>query len=1017
MPSILTSLRWLYLLVTISAVTAWAQGSTVRMLDYHQDVWTTKQGAPSGISNIAQTRDGWIWLATDSGLYRFDGVRFESFKPLPGEALLGRRIGTLFAAPDGDLWISYVSGGLSRLHNGRLEHHPRQPSSIGLVYEIAVDIDGTPWVAGAEGLFRLLGKTWEKLGPHQGIPSGYTENIFVDQRGTLWAANGQNTYRYDREAGRFREHPSSLKNSGLIDGPDGSVWIGDPGRAQRVSAPTAPSASVRSEWINASTGHYSLFDREGNYWAVDCGGMPCRIPAKYVKDRVNLQPDRRNSSQIGQHTQAAEAKSLVTLEDAEGNIWLVAWDRLERFRKKKLNTYPAPGLAGRTELAADGDGHLWAYNNLKQERFWQLTDAAGPLAYPGDPLGMSIASSRDGHLLVATTKSLSRRSDGKVEVIPLPDAVTVHPYSRPEYQGVTTIVDDGRSIWVRTLPPALYRYTDGVWESAEQLGLPPSPVSLAADADGSVWLGYRDNLLIRYTHGKQRRYTKQDGLDNGLTLYLLAAKDLLVSSDKGTSVLKGDRFFPIKADDPEVLMHVSGAVTTPDGDYWLNGTKGLVHVKAEDWQKAINGTDQALRYELFDALDGYPGRAQNLTLTNSALLNKDGKLWVVGNTGVAWLQPGQLPRNPRPPPVHLLGIEADHHYYPKRDAIELPAGSNNLQIAYTALSYSMPERVRFKYRLEGVDKEWQDAGTRRTAYYTNLGPGQYRFRVVASNEDGVWNNVGDTQAFSIAPTFWQSRLFLVLCLALLVMLAAALYQWRVRQLLLQAKIRLAERERIARALHDTLLQGMQAMVLRFQLLTDRLPLDQQGRDRAEAIMAQAEGMLVEGRNQVMALRSAHNLESGLAAALAEVGYRLASDVPDTFSLQIKGKPRNLTTEVAEEAYNIAREALSNAFRHAQASQIKLTVAFAPERLAIHIQDNGTGIPVSIREGKQPSGRWGISGMRERAGQINAQLQIKQDTTGGTEVLLSVPGKIAYAKPESAEDSLSRLLKWCRRREK
>ncbi|GAB3253463.1 sensor histidine kinase [Chitinimonas naiadis] len=1001
----------LILLLIVACLPARALDDTLRLEDYHHETWSSKQGAPSGITGMAQTRDGWLWLATDNGLYRSDGVRFEPFKPYPGEQLLGRRIGTLYAAPDGDLWIGYITGGVSRLHQGRLQHHSRQQTPLGVPYEITVDTDGTPWVASNNGLHRLRQGKWQQLGAASGLPGTRIENIFLDHHGELWTANGQAVFRFDRTTERFSPTGISLSNGSFDAAPDGSIWVTDVRRVQRLPAPLVPSSQARPDWINQSTSRYGLFDREGSYWSVNCPNGICRIAGPALHSQQVLQPETDATDRLDKHWQLSSINTVAMLEDREGNIWVATWAGLERFRHNKLITYPLPELAGLTELAADADGRLWASSLNKKGQRWLLQENHPPIAAP-NPTYVRIAAGMHGSVLMGSDTAIERQRGDVSERIPLPDGAVPPGQSSNFARGVMTMVEDGHSLWTIVMSRGLYRYTDGRWESAEALGLPKSPVFLASSEAGVVWLGYRNNELIRYEHGKQRRFTAKDGLNTGAASYIHSGKDLLVSGDNGSVVLKGERFVTLKTDDPELLVNVSGAVTTPDGDVWLNGAKGLVHVTARDWQAAMANPDQMLRHELFNTLDGYPGRAQNLMRMASALLNTDGKLWVVGNAGIAWLNPGRLHRNPLSPPVYVLGVHTDQQDYPAGVPIELPAGSSSLRIDYTALGYTMPERVRFKYRLEGVDKDWQDAGTRRAAFYTNLAPGDYHFRVVASNEDGVWNTVGDSLNFSIAPTFVQSHLFLALCLCLILLAGYGLYQWRIRQLTSQARIKLTERERIARALHDTLLQGMQATILRFQNMTNRLSLDENEQARAEQILAQADAMLIEGRDQVMELRLSHDLHGDLRSALAEAGACMAADHPATFTMRTDGEPIPLKPAIHDEAYSVAREALSNAFRHAQASHIHLLLVFDPEQLAIHIQDDGKGMDTEILTAGQRLGHWGLSGMRERADRIGARLRINPLAERGTEVTLTVPGKLAY-RDRGRRRWRDRLLLWLR----
>jgi signal transduction histidine kinase len=331
---------------------------------------------------------------------------------------------------------------------------------------------------------------------------------------------------------------------------------------------------------------------------------------------------------------------------------------------------------------------------------------------------------------------------------------------------------------------------------------------------------------------------------------------------------------------------------------------------------------------------------------------------------------------------------------------ELPARTKDLQIVYTALSLTIPERIRFRYRLEGQDQGWRDVGNRREAIYTNLGPGTYRFRVIACNNDGVWNETGAVLDFTIAPTFYQTWWFKTLCGIAGAGAIWLVYLLRVNQVALQFQMRLddrlAERERIARELHDTLLQGVQGLMLHFDAAMKQLPPLGPARPLMEKALHVADQVLLEGRERVRGLRSAAMPLQELSILLARCGEELAEGSATTFKLAVVGSSRALDPIVLDEMYRIGREALLNAFRHSMASRIEIEITYDRAGLQLRIRDDGRGIDQETLESGMP-GHWGLSGMRERAQKLGGQLGFWSRPGAGTEVDLTIPARLAYTR--------------------
>jgi signal transduction histidine kinase len=414
-----------------------------------------------------------------------------------------------------------------------------------------------------------------------------------------------------------------------------------------------------------------------------------------------------------------------------------------------------------------------------------------------------------------------------------------------------------------------------------------------------------------------------------------------------------------------------------------------------NWSKHPDGK---VSVKIFDRLDGAFPTSSGLQPT--AAKSPDGRLWFAGTRGLQAVDPSHLYVNPTPPPVHIEEIVASGKQYSPGEGLLLAPLTRDLEIRYTALSFAVPQRVRFRYTLQGQDPGWQDAGTRRAAFYTNLNPGHYRFHVIACNSDGVWNETGAELNIVIPPAFYQTLWFKILLALAGAAVLWCLYLLRLRQATAQVHVRLGERmkerERIARELHDTLLQGFQGLMLRLQMVMEEIPENLSARSKMEKVLERADGVLFEGRERVSALRTEAKSGDDLAQAIAACGEELAQNHKSQFSMAVVGTPQPLDPVVFEEAYRIGREALLNAFAHSNALRIEGEITYHSARVRLSVRDNGNGIDQEIlRNGR--TGHWGLSGMRERAEGIGGQLNVWTNPGAGTEVALTLPSKLAYQR--------------------
>jgi len=510
-----------------------------------------------------------------------------------------------------------------------------------------------------------------------------------------------------------------------------------------------------------------------------------------------------------------------------------------------------------------------------------------------------------------------------------------------------------------------------------------------------MWLGYAGNLLIELgdKSGAFTRYTEADGLHVGnITTVYADERAVIVAGEQGIALRDGRRFHVLAG--AEGFKGVTGITASGDGSLWLNGSKGIIRMSLDSLRRAVRSPSHPPDDRLFDGYDGLSGIALQQTISSTAASSADGLLWFATNQGVAVIDPPGIGHNAIAPEVIVRSLVADDIAHPATGPLALPSRTHHVEIDYTATSLTIPERVRFRFRLEGVDAEWLEAGSRREAFYTNLGPGHYRFRVIAANNDGVWNERGASLEFTIAPTFFQTGWFALLCAAAVTFVLCAGYLLRVRQLTERMRARLEERERIARELHDTLLQGFQGLILRMYALVRQLGKEEPVAQRMVQAIDQAEALLLEGRDSVQGLRAVVR-RGDLAADLMAVSKELAADPAPSLHVTVAGRPRPLMPTVHEELQRIGREAILNAWRHGQARRIEVTLTFARDFFKLSVRDDGKGIDLPLAQSASVAGHWGLAGMRERAQRMGARLELHTSLPGGVEVTVVLGARAAY----------------------
>lgn len=961
---------------------------------YKHDSWTVETGFPGGqVTAIAQTGDGYLWIGTDKGLLRFDGLKFVQVKQsdsaqLPLASVLG-----LATDGEGDLWVRLQGLNLVRRHGQSFE--PPTPP-IDAVTALCRGKDGGMLMSSLTlGIVSYQRGRMETLAPPEVHPNSVALSIAETSDGRVWIGTRDDGLFYlDHGALEpVKEGLPDRKINSLLPTGDGRLWVGtDNGMAlwngSRIVASEVPAVLRGVQILTMAK------DGDANIWIGTKDGL------------LRL-------SNSGAVTGPAGAPTAVSalVEDREGNVWAGSVQGLERLRDSAFVTYSiADGLPadsnGPIYVAPDGrawfapaTGGLYRMKDKKVERV-NLAGLDNDIVY-------SIAGNRNDVWV-------GRQTGGLTHIFPRGSALAAETYTHADGLAQNSVysvhVERDGTVWAGTLSGGVSRLKDGgftTYKTADGLAS-NTVVSIEDGQDGAIWFA-TSRGLSKLTGGHWRTYSASAGLPSNapaIALFEDSSGILWVGTAEGLAFLdsNGTRILHFS---PELLREpVVGLAEDASGYLWVSTTNHVLRISRERLLGGEVVSSDIRQYGLADGLLGTEGVKRD----RSVAADSQGRLWFSMNRGISVVDPG---RDKSPAAIaQIEAISADGNAVALQEPVQVPASQQRVVIDYTGLSLSIPERVRFRYRLDGFDRGWSDPVAVREAVYTNLSPGIYRFRVVASNSSGLWNGSEAAIQFTIAPAFWQTWWFQLSCFLALACLGWFIYRLRLHQMAKQLNLRfderLAERMRIAHELHDTLLQGFLSASMQLHVASDHVPESSPAKPQLGRVLQLMADVTEEGRKALRGLRSGPQDLRPLEEALSLVPQEFIVEEEIDFRVIVEGSTRLLHPVIRDEVYRIGREALVNAFRHSRARMIEVEIEYASSYLHVMVRDNGCGIDRQVVDSGR-EGHWGLPGMRERSEGIGAKLRVMSGAETGTEVELTVPGGIAY-QGKAGKSAFGRLVR-------
>jgi signal transduction histidine kinase/ligand-binding sensor domain-containing protein len=957
-----------------SAFPAAADDTGPLTAEYSLRSWSGGDGITLGsIRSLAQTPDGFLWLASTAGLVRFDGFRFASTDLFDGDVDLPQtQARAVYVGRDGSLWVGYGEGsGVFRIHNGAVREVHLRDQFPGLVNSIIEDRAGTVWVGHDNGLMRRRGGDWTTVA----LPAGSDKavyDVYEDGAGTIWVSTDEGLYRRrsDDVFEIISENPGLARE--ITEDNSGGIWTTDQNMAFRRSGEKPPATHFEGRGMSV------LHDRRGDLWVATIGQGLWRVrqagTRRPVVEKVTVR-DGLTSDEVG-----------GLFEDRDGNIWAGSIQGLNRLTPHKVRSITGLGLVNAvaiepngTVLAGTTTGLVALDENSARATRTRQVVATGAFR--------TLHRARNGTVWGSSNEGIFQVVDGYFAMVPTPGVALTQ---------VTSIASGpNNTLWLSDSTVGLVRLTERRHlerfpQVLDETGRPPQ--LLFVDRDARLWMAFPSGRLqVRSRDGRFQWYGEADGLPHR-QLFMITqdrAGDIWVGGNAGISRLQRGRFQTLSFAEGSVERAVVAFAEDHADDVWIAvAFVGIVHAAAADVKAAFENPANGLHYRLYTPSDGTAGWPDNsIGSGNGIITTDDAALWFVTGRGLTVLDPRNMRRasNSRSEAPRIMGVYANERRYTASLGTALPPETTRIRIDYTQVNLASSDRARFRYRLDGFDSDWVES-TRRQAVYTNLPPGDYRFRVQAAPNRGSFGDDEAQWRFTVEPMFYQTRGFYLLAAALVMLACGSVWRLRVGRLRREVAAVFAERLRLSREIHDTLLQSLVGVSLQLDALAHEMTESTgQPAARAVSMRKQLEDYIREARESIWDLRSSKLSHQGLIGALGETGERLTTGKV-RFTMRVVGTPRPCPADLERHVLRIAHEAITNTVRHSGARRVDLELAYQRSQLHLRVVDDGCGIAA---EAPAP-GHYGLLGMRERAADAGGQLSIESRPGSGVAVFAEFP---------------------------
>ena len=1003
--------RALRCLVTVAALSLGVSAATAPAEpfspQYVQERWLSDRGFPGGrVQAITQTPDGFLWIGTDQGLNQFDG---QSFSAAPASKLAPTQLAPvlgLLTDSLGEVWIRVGRDKLFRYSQGKLDDVLWLLHGEDAVTAMCLRKDGSVFLVGLiNGLLKYERGSFTTLLPTNALPRSPITAMVEAPDGRLWLGTQDEGIFYIKDGTIFpfsKGLPGLKISSLLLVGND--VWIGTERGMVRWNGTAMTDEGVPTA-LRRERALAMLLDRRSNLWVTTASGL-YRFGTK-------------GKSSFDVVSRAEDVSVTALFEDREANVWVGQAGSIERMQESRFTTFGrASGLPsdGIGPIYVDSENRVWFA--LSDGGLYQLTDGiARPVPVPGinrNDVVYSITGSGNDLWIGKMQRGLTHLRVQNGAAVP---AETLSEKNGLAQNSVFAVhqARDG-TVWAGTVNGGVSQWKNGHFTTFSAAnGLASNPVSAVAEtADGTIWVATLKGLSA-WSQNRWKSYGISDGLPSESVNCLLedSTDTLWIGTTEGLAIYRAGAIQAVPNTPRRLRDAIVGLADDRRGALWIVTSTSVIQVPRQKLQDGSLTATDVREYGLADGLPSLGGVRRD----RSVVADANGRVWIATNRGLAVVDPAELKIESSPTLTRIEGISADGSSINLTDNVRIPPGQQRIAFTYSGVNLSAPESVRFRYKLEGFDRDWREPTTQRETVYTNLAPRTYQFRVIASDREGSWEGSESTLAIVVEPEYWQTLWFrLIVPLALLVV-AIAVYRRRLRhvarQLNLRFEERLAERSRIARELHDTLLQSFQGVLMKFYSITYLLPdRPAEAQETLETVVEQARRAINEGRDAVQGLRSSALVANDLPRAITMLGEELAGHQSygssADFHVHVEGTQRNLTPLLGDEVYRIAGEALRNAFQHARAQRIELGIRYDRRHFRVCVRDDGKGIDPRVLNGDGRAGHYGLAGMHERAKLVGGKLAVWSELGSGTEVELTIPASVAYVRRPRAPHQPSTL---------